>query len=60
MKHAYLVRIAVLLLPFLSLVVLSGCPESSGSHDGRGVRNEEPGRHGSEREGPGGMMGGGM
>jgi hypothetical protein len=58
MRHTRLVRIGVVLLPLLSLVLLSGCPGSSGSRGG--AMDEEPDRHGSEREGPPGAMGGGM
>jgi hypothetical protein len=65
MPYIHLLRIGVLLLPFLALAVLSGCPGSSGSGDGRAVMNEEPERPGSDRDGAagpkgGGMMGGGM
>jgi hypothetical protein len=65
MRCTHLLRIGVLLLPFLSLVALSGCPGSSGSGDGRGAMSDEPERPGFDRDGAadptgGSMMGGGM
>jgi hypothetical protein len=60
MRCTHLLRSGVLLLPFLLLVALSGCPGSSGSGDGRGARSDEPERPGSDRDGAAGPTGGGM
>jgi hypothetical protein len=61
MLYTFPVRVGVLLLSFLSLLTLAGCPGSSGSGDDGGAMNEERDRHGSDNDrSGGGMMGGGM
>jgi hypothetical protein len=60
MRYIQLIRAAVLLFPFLSLVVVSGCSGSPGSKGGGASVNQDSDRHRSGQERPGGMMGGGM
>lgn len=61
MPYVRFVRAGILLLPFLSLLALSGCPATSRQGDSGSTVKEEPGRDGrSDRERTGGMMGGGM
>jgi hypothetical protein len=63
MSYIRLLRVGVLLFPFLALAPLSGCPGPSGSGNRSGAVNEEPDRHGADQGGRtrgGGMMGGSM
>lgn len=58
MKRSGLIRICMLLLPFVSLGPVSGCAGAPDSSDGRSVLPEEGGR-GSDRDDGASPMGGG-